>query len=298
MIGIGTILAIVGGVTMSVYTLPLILFAGACFVGETERGSRGMLGLNSVKRKEHATLVVKGIKHWTDWAASLSRSPRTTLLKQVDKARASTGYVIEQRRSLSLSHFIVVFNHQQRYYRAPLALLSALFRMMPLVLSKGNIDNFVAPDGTLLGFSLVIIKGKALRGMWFYQRQTSHIWFECVRLHVQRAIQMECDLVDLGPSTQEHVAALKVKFGFSNDTPWWEAYEGNFSYPIDPTLLTMEKPKDTQTQTEAMHTSTGSRDSEPALPSKRQLKRRAWHQRQLAEAQSKESVKVATTASS
>ena len=77
----------------------------------------------------------------------------------------------------------------------------------------------------LVAVSHSVVKGRTLRGMWFYQRaeySRCGIWFHTVQLAVGRAIALErVSHVDIGPSSEgSSVAALKQQYGFEMTADW------------------------------------------------------------------------------
>jgi hypothetical protein len=135
-------------------------------------------------------------------------------------------------------HLSVIFAHERRVYSLPKAVFSSLTRYLVLLLMVGSVDEYII-DGRLVAFASTIVKGSALRAMWFYQRpECSHslVWFHSVRLSLSRAAQMGLTHVDLGPSIDAGVAALKDKYGFASSSDWRDsgAYDGPFLHDLPP----------------------------------------------------------------
>jgi len=83
----------------------------------------------------------------------------------------------------------------------------------------------------LVAFSHSIIKGKALRGMWFYQMEKVSrymIWYHSARTAIQRSFLMNLELIDIGPSYDSNVMNTKEKISFQRSTDWRSSYEGEF----------------------------------------------------------------------
>jgi hypothetical protein len=62
------------------------------------------------------------------------------------------------------------------------------------------------------------VKGRVLRGQWFYcddDAARQFVWFQAVTALVARAIEDErIDVVDLGPSGSDAFTELKERYGF------------------------------------------------------------------------------------
>jgi len=126
--------------------------------------------------------------------------------------------------------------------------------------------NDIPPGSTCLGFSVTIIKGRVLRGMWFYQRletRKSKIWYHAMRTAIERTIalrqlvlsgefktlaqQLQAGTslskalgslvnnpqemlplawVDGGPSYNSQVEIAKKKAGFTSVREYAHLYEG------------------------------------------------------------------------
>lgn len=121
-------------------------------------------------------LCVKDLKSWQQWASSLGRSARTTLLKQLDSPGAEALAVVTRmppQQALGWEHFFVLLEHQRRAARNPLvAYLRAVMRFGVAACMTGVIDEYRSADGRLLAWLQVIAKGNAMRLMWWYSRET------------------------------------------------------------------------------------------------------------------------------
>lgn len=144
--------------------------------------------------------------------------------------------VTKTHEAVSLEYFPVIFAHESKLYVLPKALLIAFLRFLSIYGMVGTVDEYRV-DGRLVGFCSTVVKGTTLRAMWFYQRP-SHghcmIWFHSVRSSLVRAMKMHLRHVDLGPSVDEHVAALKTKYGFEYSDEWQVQcdYQGPFRYDV------------------------------------------------------------------
>ena len=144
--------------------------------------------------------------------------------------------VTKTHEAVSLEYFPVIFAHESKLYVLPKALLIAFLRFLSMYGMVGTVDEYRV-DGRLVGFCSTVVKGTTLRAMWFYQRP-SHghcmIWFHSVRSSLVRAMKMQLRHVDLGPSVDEHVAALKTKYGFEYSDEWQVQcdYQGPFRYDV------------------------------------------------------------------
>lgn len=178
------------------------------------------------------------LSRWEEWAQSLPRSPRTTLLKQITKAWTRSPFTIRthQRVALSSEIFQVIYRHQRRYYGTLQAALVAWSRCLVLGLMDGTLDQVRrTKDQRLVAICQTIVKGKVVRIQWFYQDEEasrSLLWFTFLAINVQRGIQMGCRFIDAGPSLYNDAVQLKEKFAFSSTTSWRDHYDGPFKDAI------------------------------------------------------------------
>ncbi|EDQ86060.1 uncharacterized protein MONBRDRAFT_11383 [Monosiga brevicollis MX1] len=111
------------------------------------RINAGPLGLRRRRQpRAHAILDTTGFADWTAWARPLARSPRTTLLKQVDKSFIKNGLRVETlpANRLGWAHLQIVIAHQQRHYSTPIALLIGVFRFLICRAMPGQVDVYYA----------------------------------------------------------------------------------------------------------------------------------------------------------
>ena len=174
-----------------------------------------------------------------------SHGVRNTMLVQIDRTMVANHIITNTVTNLTPSwrHFVVIFHHERGLYSTSRALLQAVLRFLSLSLMVGTIDEYYCapPNGSpqLVAFASTIVKGNTLRGMWFYQRPSygrCMIWFHTVRTALQRGFRMGLRHVDLGPSVDSRVAAIKSRFGFEYSSDWQTVcdYSGAFRYDIPP----------------------------------------------------------------
>lgn len=220
------------------------------------------------RAQHHAVLDLATYETWTAWARGLSRSVRTTLLAQVDRAAAVHSVRLHAsvgpagRVLVSLEHFGVILAHQRRVHAAAQQASSAAFvgrlaaplriavasvlRWLKAVTMPGDIDEWrSAADGSLVAWSATVCKGSTLRGMWFYTADAgAMLWFAALRLHVARGIAMPgVRFVDAGPSANAAVEALKLSCGCrlyaaadlapAYDGPWRPCLAGDAALLIE-----------------------------------------------------------------
>lgn len=225
-----------GAVVWGSTTLCIIALARLWPASLRQRFSLLPLGLSSTRRRKRSrnALDTRDIVDWRDWARSLPRSPRTTLLKQIDHAMQQRGLEVcsagPARSALSLAHLRVAIAHQRRVAAwHPPAQLRAVFggwiRFCVATMMEGEVDEWRDASGRLLAWTQVVVKGDTLRGMWFYTAETrAMLWFAALRLNVARAITMPgVRWVDAGPSRGEGVAELKTRYGFVEVHEWGAA---------------------------------------------------------------------------
>lgn len=218
--------------------------------------SKGPMGIRSSKknpRRAHALASV-GSDALTvkDWVAPLSRSCRSTINKQIDKAYAKFGVEVHSisPSEMGWDHFWVVYSHEYKAYaNRARAFFGALGRFLVAKMMTGVVDEYrISPPlqpsslrpqqpgmppteaskstKRLIGWSQTVIKGDTLRGMWFYQSEFASsskmfLWFGSLRAAVARAIAVDgCKWVDLGPSANERVSTVKAKYGFEITKRW------------------------------------------------------------------------------
>lgn len=214
--------------------------------------SKGPMGIRSSKkhpRRAHAIATVGEAASVREWASSLSRSCRSTVNKQIDKAYAKFGVRVNsiEPADMGWEHFWVVYSHEYKAYsNRARAFLGALGRFLVAKMMTGVVDEYrIAPPETeteeepkevaaalafskpiLIGWSQTVVKGDTLRGMWFYQTELASsskmfLWFGSLRTAVARAIAIDgCKWVDLGPSANERVSGVKAKYGFEITKRW------------------------------------------------------------------------------
>ena len=233
------------------------------------RISLGPMGLvrEPARRRPRNVLDTQPHASWQQWARSLGRSQRSTLLGQVDRAAQRGGIVLRtagpaHAALLSLAHVRVAVAHQLRValYRpqqppqplwaalrswlglalfVPLAVVRGWFRWLVAAIMVGEVDEWrCEADGRLLAWSVTIVKGDTLRGMWFYTSEAhAMIYFAALRLNVARALAMDgVRWVDAGPSrgaAGKRAATVKAAFGFDEVGVWGRpgepcSYEGDF----------------------------------------------------------------------
>jgi hypothetical protein len=210
------------------------------------RLNTGPLGLSKRRRKlrAHAILPVERLQHWHDWASSLSRSPRTTLLKQLDKTWAAKDIHVATVTSaaLGLKHLAIVVSHQRRS-QPVFGIFIGWFRFLVARMMSGSVDVYYC-NNVPIAFCQYICKGNTLRAMWFYTNDArSLLWFGALRAGVQRAIETPgVAWLDAGPSKGD-VAQLKQRYGFE-DTEHWRTqcdYDGAYREVLPYAELTIWK---------------------------------------------------------
>lgn len=143
--------------------------------------SEGPMGIRrraGRKARPHAIADVSGFADWRAWAASLPRSQRNTMCRQVDAAFADHGVVVSSisARDLGWGHLSTLYCHQLKVYNPVLAVLASAMRFLVARSMTGTVDQYRA-GGRVVAWSHTVIKGNTLRGMWFYQRPVRmQIW--------------------------------------------------------------------------------------------------------------------------
>ena len=199
--------------------------------------TRFPMGLGRGRRnpKAHGIIALDEFSNLELWIKSLSRSCRTTLLKQVDKSFTANNLQVTSRRAgkLNRGHLYLIYEHQERS-GSKFPIIGALLRFWVASMMIGTLDEYRIGD-TLVAFSHSIVKGDTLRAMWFYQSNASekmYIWFYSLRLSVQRALKLDgVRFVDVGPSVSARVSDLKRKYGCIITTEWESMcdYSGPFT---------------------------------------------------------------------
>lgn len=202
-----------------------------------EKWSLGPLGVRSHGRmkKHHAILDLKDIDTWEDWAATLKKSKRGTLTKQVPKLfdcpePELTVRTIQARELTWSRHFWIVREHQCRVYSPWKGYIVAVVRFLVATLMTGVVDEYLDSKGVVHAWSHSIALGDTIRGMWFYQNvdmSKKLIWFHSLKIAVQRATYLSKQnpenpvlYVDVGPSLSAAVRKTKEDYGFVYRKDW------------------------------------------------------------------------------
>eukprot|EP00040_Diaphanoeca_grandis_P004230 m.27655 g.27655 ORF g.27655 m.27655 type:complete len:256 (+) comp15784_c0_seq1:238-1005(+) len=209
-----------------------------------EKLTSGGLGLgNRKKTRSHAVLDVKDFETTTDWLANAKRSIKSTLKEggQIDRAWAEHGVVkrVVSPRDMGFAHFWVLFQHQRRSYSSVRAFVASALRFFVACSMVGTIDEYRATkhNDVLVGWSQIVIKGKTLRGMWFYQTKFAaahkmYVWHGAIRDAVALGIATKhVEHVDIGPSRDQDLRDMKARFGFLDCEHWKDIcnYSGPFN---------------------------------------------------------------------
>ena len=144
-------------------------------------------------------------------------------------------------------YFWLVWEHEKRAHSSnPLrAAFTTMMRCYTLLWSVGLVDEYFMPAAhatgggepalELVAFSHSVVRGRVLRGMWFYQSQRASnskalLWFHALAMHMHRATSMRLQAVDIGPSMSSAVLATKKRYGFDTIDDWNVSlrYEGDF----------------------------------------------------------------------
>jgi hypothetical protein len=232
---------------------------------QRERASLGAMGAaqwtGQWRTRPHALLSVQNYTCVQDWIQTLPRGCQRTLNKKALPLEGTnftvTAIPIPHRASAphaTLAHFRCVVEHEVRLLaNFPSysdnddddnvvdvasffdALSEAVGRYLGTTRMAGEIREYRdANTGRVIAFAHEVIKGRTIRGQWFYatdQAAQSYVWFHSVRSLVERAIQNpNIDVVDLGPSGSDNFSALKARYGFQSveDWPRYADYQGPF----------------------------------------------------------------------
>mmetsp|Transcript_22390 Transcript_22390/g.51649 ORF Transcript_22390/g.51649 Transcript_22390/m.51649 type:complete len:408 (+) Transcript_22390:54-1277(+) len=215
---------------------------------QREQGCLGAMGAGQwtgqYRTRPHALLDVRGFASVDEWAASLPRGSRRTLVKAnaEDFSVASRPiYGGEPAPHSTLAHFRCVVEHEVRLLvDSPDdffdALQQGIGRYQNCVSQGGEIREYRDAAGRVLAFSQEATKGRVMRGQWFYATDAAakrFVWFHSVQELVRRAIADEgVDYADLGPSGTDAFSELKHKYGFKSVADWHKVadYRGPFRY--------------------------------------------------------------------
>jgi hypothetical protein len=200
--------------------------------------SRIPMGLTKRKRrrkkgKAHSILLLSSLPPLSPsasllerYAASLPRSQRATISKQVPKSLVSHSITVTSSTSsdLTLEHYAVLMEHERQHYQnTPTTYLAALARFISARCMLGRIDSYYA-DGRLVAWTSSVVVGSTLRAQWFYQLpecKKYYLYFDSIRASLSRAEAMGLEVVDLGPVSPS-TEATKEKFGFKSVPDWSE----------------------------------------------------------------------------
>jgi len=225
---------------------PLLLFYLRNKIKDVQfrrRRTVDIMGLTRSFIQSHSVIKISSFSNFEDFLTSLEKSARQSLSNQVIRTFETNKIVCRtiSHDQLTFRHFLIILGHQRRKSSFFRAFRIALFRYLAISIMWGCIDEYWLPTTTtdnkqifpgdyeLVAFSHSIVKGKALRGMWFYQigkASRCMIWYHTVRTAIQRGILMHLELIDIGPSYDSNIRNSKEKVAFQPSFDWRSSYSG------------------------------------------------------------------------